>query len=117
MLFKRTAFAMALAAALLTVAPVAPAASEAPATLAVKAQPPAADVSALSTATHAAGGRLAWDHYLVGGREGSYRQHDWGETAFQWTSIVVCSAVPVGLAMGGAPGAVFGISCGFVAWA
>lgn len=118
MLFKRTAFAVALAAALVAAAPAAPGASEDPATLAVNASPVGADQSALSTPADAARGRLAWDRYFIGtSRPTPYRQHDWGETLFQWSSIVVCAGVPAGLAMGGVPGAVFGVGCGFMAWA
>ena len=100
MLFKRTAFALALAAALLAVAPTAPAA-------------------ALSTpvvsATPAMSHGPAWG-YFYASNAFTYHRYDAGDTAlFGMAAATVCTVAPVFLASGPAGAVVWGLSCSYTA--
>ena len=85
-MLKRTTFALMLAAALTAAAPSAP------------------------LATDLASGELAWGHFLSTARSIGFG--DAGMAVFGISSTVVCTLVPVGLALGGAGGVVFGLACG-----
>ncbi len=103
MLLKRIAVALALAAALLSVAPAAPASSAAPA------------VPVTPVATDRAPVQLAWGHFLSSDRIGRYYRYDEPEsTFFSVASAFTCMLVPVALATGPAGAIVFGLSCSLV---
>ena len=85
-MLKRTTFALMLAAVLAAAAPSAP------------------------MATDLASGELAWGHFLSTSRSIGFG--DAGMAVFGISSTVVCTLVPVGLALGGVGGVVFSLACG-----
>ena len=103
MLLKRIAVALALAAALLAVAPAAPASSAAPA---VPVTPVAADRAPV---------QLAWGHFLSSDKVGPYHRYEEPEsTLFSVASALTCTLVPIALATGPAGAVIFGLSCSLV---
>ena len=106
MLFKRTAFALALAAALLAVAPAAPA--TAPST------PGAPSVPGVS-ATPVTSDGPAWGVFYTSKVFKFYR-YDAGDTIlFGMSAATVCTVAPIFLASGPAGAVVFGLSCSYAA--
>ncbi len=100
MLFKRTAFALALAAALLAVAPTAPAAS--PSTPGVSATP------AMSSGP-------AWGYFYASNSFQYYRYDNSDVALFGISTATVCTVAPVFLASGPAGAVVWGLSCAYAA--
>lgn len=94
-MLKRTTFALMLAAALAAAAP-----SGVPA--AVAAAPPAPGVE-----TEIGSGGLAWSEYFT--RSG---RPFFNNAYFDGINLMVCTLVPVFLAMGPAGAVVYGMSCG-----
>lgn len=91
MLLKRIAVTLALAVALLAVAPAAP---------------------ALSDLTS---GDPAWGHFLSSDKNGPFHRYEEPEsTFFNIASAFTCTLVPVALATGPAGAVVFGLSCSLV---
>lgn len=103
MLLKRITVALALAAALLAVAPAAPAVPAAP------------GVSVTPVASERAPVQLAWGHFLASEKVGPYHRYEEPEsTIFEVVSVFTCTLVPVALATGPAGAVIFGLSCGLV---
>lgn len=91
MLLRRIAVALALAAAVLAVAPVAPAVSD------------------------FTSGDPAWGHFLSSDRNSAFHRYDEPEsTIFNIVSAFTCTLVPISLAAGPGGAIVFGLSCSLV---
>ena len=105
MLFKRTTVALALAAALLAVAPAAPASPSTP------GAPSAPGVSATPIASDGP----AWGVFYTS-KVFKYHRYDAGDTIlFGMSAATVCTVAPVFLASGPAGAVVWGLSCSYAA--
>ena len=105
MSFKRTTIALALAAALLAVAPTAP----------VPPAAPAAPGAPSVTAALAVNDGPAWG-YFYASNSFKYHRFDGGDSAlFGATAATVCTVAPIFLASGPAGAVVWGLSCSYVA--
>ena len=91
MLIKRTAVALALAAAFLAVVPMAPAVSD------------------------LASGDPAWGHFLSSDKILPYHNYEEPEsTFFEVVSAITCTLVPLSFAAGPGGAIIFGLSCSLV---
>ena len=105
MLSNRTAFALALAAALLAVAPAAPASSSTP------GAPPASGVSATPVTSDGP----AWGVFFTS-KVFKYHRYGAGDAIlFGMSAATVCTLAPVFLASGPAGAVVWGLSCSYAA--
>ena len=107
MSFKPTTIALALAAALLAVAPTAPASTAGP-TPAVPTAPDVAAAPAMSAGP-------AWGAFYTS-KSFRYYRYDAGDAAmFGAAAATVCTVAPIFLASGPAGAVVWGLSCSYAA--